>query len=99
MIICKCKAERDKNFGPLKIIAKGTGTDDNAVLNLQMQVAEKAAAALMGKYGTSYKVGSTSLILCKCLYVSLWLFCFSKKRVILVSQASVSTVLLNFLFE
>lgn len=73
MIICKCKAERDKNFGPLKIIAKGTGTDDNAVpiLNLQMYVAEKAAAALMGKYGTSYKVGSTSLILCKCLYVSL----------------------------
>ncbi|KAM9189648.1 carboxypeptidase O [Mergus octosetaceus] len=28
-----------------------------------MQVAQKAAAALMGKYGTSYKVGSTSLIL------------------------------------
>ncbi|NXN93051.1 CBPO Carboxypeptidase, partial [Rhinopomastus cyanomelas] len=28
-----------------------------------MDVAEEAAAALMGKYGTSYKVGSTSLIL------------------------------------
>ncbi|PKK22176.1 carboxypeptidase O [Columba livia] len=28
-----------------------------------MYVAEKAAAALMGKYGTSYEVGSTSLIL------------------------------------
>ncbi|NWI13734.1 CBPO Carboxypeptidase, partial [Crypturellus soui] len=28
-----------------------------------IQVAEKAAAALMGKYGTSYKVGSTSSIL------------------------------------
>ncbi|NXD08807.1 CBPO Carboxypeptidase, partial [Nothocercus nigrocapillus] len=28
-----------------------------------MQVAEKAAAALMGKYGTSYQVGSTSSIL------------------------------------
>uniref|UniRef100_A0A8C4KJ39 Carboxypeptidase O n=1 Tax=Dromaius novaehollandiae TaxID=8790 RepID=A0A8C4KJ39_DRONO len=55
----------DENFGLLKIIAKFTGTNENAVpiLNLQMQVAEKAATALMGKYGTSYQVGATSLIL------------------------------------
>uniref|UniRef100_A0A8B9RZT2 Carboxypeptidase O n=1 Tax=Accipiter nisus TaxID=211598 RepID=A0A8B9RZT2_9AVES len=55
----------DKNCGPLKIIAKCTGTDDNAVpiLDLQMHVAKKASAALMGKYGTRYEVGSTSLIL------------------------------------
>lgn len=36
-----------------------------------MHVAKKASAALMGMYGTRYEVGSTSLILCKFLYVSL----------------------------
>ncbi|NWZ89975.1 CBPO Carboxypeptidase, partial [Nesospiza acunhae] len=42
-----------------------TATDAKAVLilNFQMQVAKEAAAALKGKYGTSYRVGSTALIL------------------------------------
>lgn len=47
-------------------------------MNFQMQVAKEAAAALTGKYGTSYKVGSTALILCKFFNVSLWLLCVSK---------------------
>lgn len=70
LITSKLIAERDTDFGLLGIIANFTGTDENAVciLNIQMQVAQKAAAALMGKYGTSYKVGSTSSILCKFIF-------------------------------
>lgn len=65
-----------------------------------MQVAKEAAAALTGKYGTSYRVGSTALILCKFFYASLWLLCVSKNScVTCISKYCFAEFLLWVIFK
>lgn len=64
-----------------------------------MQVAKEAAAALTGKYGTSYRVGSTASILCKFFYVSLWLLCVSKNCVTCISKYCFAEFLLWVIFK
>ncbi|XP_005144734.2 carboxypeptidase O [Melopsittacus undulatus] len=51
------------SYGQYILIPYGSTTEPASNSEELMYVAEKAAAALMQKYGTSYEVGSTSLIL------------------------------------
>ncbi|XP_061231701.1 carboxypeptidase O [Neopsephotus bourkii] len=51
------------SYGQYILIPYGSTTEPASNSEELMYVAEKAAAALMEKYGTSYEVGSTSLIL------------------------------------
>uniref|UniRef100_A0A8C3J7D4 Carboxypeptidase O n=1 Tax=Calidris pygmaea TaxID=425635 RepID=A0A8C3J7D4_9CHAR len=51
------------SYGQYILTPYGFTTEPPSNSEELMHVAKKAAAALMGKYGTSYKVGSTSLIL------------------------------------
>ncbi|KFO93304.1 Carboxypeptidase O, partial [Buceros rhinoceros silvestris] len=51
------------SYGQYILTPYGSTTKPPSNSEELMNVAEKAAAALMGKYGTSYKVGPTSLIL------------------------------------
>ncbi|KAM9286944.1 carboxypeptidase O [Morus bassanus] len=51
------------SYGQYILTPYGSTTKPPSNSEELMHVAEKAAAALMGKYGTSYEVGSTSLIL------------------------------------
>ncbi|NWW33293.1 CBPO Carboxypeptidase, partial [Panurus biarmicus] len=51
------------SYGQLILTPYGSTTKPPSNNEELMQVAKEAAAALTGKYGTSYKVGSTALIL------------------------------------
>ncbi|XP_025948245.1 carboxypeptidase O [Dromaius novaehollandiae] len=51
------------SYGQYILTPYGSTTEPPSNNEELMQVAEKAATALMGKYGTSYQVGATSLIL------------------------------------
>ncbi|NXT80714.1 CBPO Carboxypeptidase, partial [Zapornia atra] len=51
------------SYGQYILTPYGSTTEPPSNSEELMDVAKKAAAALQGKYGTSYKVGSTSLIL------------------------------------